>query len=134
MKLSTEHKFYGVEPEILSKDFFKEPSQISYPATFVTAALHYDVNSSYSLKEKIQKINSYVQPGGLLLHEYIHYSERNHETEKYFTSDQLALCYDTGWEIINNKVEVFNDGPNPRRPYPAQLAWGTFYAKRNTKM
>jgi len=132
-KLTARIKSCGAQAEsviILNQDFLKYEAPDNYPAVFITAALHYPLNHDYTLGESVQRINGYVRPGGLLLHEYIHFSERNNDPKSYFTSDQLAYFYKSGWVITENKVEVFEDGPNPMINIPHILHWGTFYAQK----
>ncbi len=131
-KLTERIKREGIKKsvEIKNINFMDLIPKNPYQVVFITAALHYELNAKYPLKNLIQHLNKYVSNEGLLFHEYIENSNNKREKERYFSSEELSPYYQNGWRVIKNNIEKFEDKKNPRNPNKRILSWGTFYAQR----
>lgn len=97
---------------IEKRDFYKNVPNKKFDVVFTSCSLHYSVNKEFTLKDKINKLQSIVKTNGLLYVDYMMAIEEddyeNYPKEKFFRKGEIKNYFDSNWRIIsiveNNKV------------------------------
>jgi hypothetical protein len=79
--------------KIVNQSYLEYEPNTSFSGVIVSEGLHYEVNKNYSLEEIIKKTQRYVNVGGLIMLEHLHFSKKNNDPIKYLTSEQLASFF-----------------------------------------
>lgn len=92
---------------IEKRNFYKNVPNIKYDVVFTSCSLHYTINKDYSLKDKINKLQSIVAPKGLLYIDYMMAIDEtdytNYPKNKFFRKGEIKNYYGADWKILSIK-------------------------------
>ncbi len=119
--------------EVVNEDFMRYDVKKTYSDVFSSGLIHYRENEKYPKSLIIDKIKSFVSPGGILLLEYIHRSDTANDPKRYFfTKTEMSSFFsDSVFEVTSHKVKSYIEPPNPRNYRIHKITWGRLYAIRN---
>ena len=85
-------------------DFYKNTPNKAFDIVFTSCSLHYTANKSFSLKEKINKLQNIVNVDGYLYVDYMMAIDENdfinYSPEKFFRKNEIKNFFDSNWEIL----------------------------------
>lgn len=90
---------------IEKRDFYKNPPKEKFDLVFTSCSLHYTANATFSLREKVQKLQDLVAPNGFLYIDYMMAIDENdvetYPQNKFFRKGEIKNYFDKDWEIIS---------------------------------
>ena len=90
---------------IEKRDFYKNVPNEKFDVVFTSCSLHYSVNKEFTLRDKIEKLQSIVSKNGLLYIDYMMaIDEKNYENypeNKFFRKGEIKKYFDDDWKLIS---------------------------------
>lgn len=93
--------------KIEKRDFYKNVPNKKFDVVFTSCSLHYSVNKEFTLKDKIEKLQSIVSKNGLLYIDYMMAIDENdfvnYPENKFFRKGEIKEYFNDDWKIISIK-------------------------------
>lgn len=93
--------------KIEKRDFYKNVPNKKFDVVFTSCSLHYSVNKEFTLRDKIEKLQSIVSKNGLLYIDYMMAIDENdfvnYPENKFFRKGEIKEYFNDGWKIISIK-------------------------------
>lgn len=97
----------GIEKNAIieKRDFYKNVPSTKFDVVFTSCSLHYTANMIFSLREKIEKLQSIVAKNGLLYIDYMMAIDendyKNYPECKFFRKGEIKKYFDDNWKIVS---------------------------------
>lgn len=90
---------------IEKRDFYKNIPNEKFDVVFTSCSLHYTVNKEFTLKDKVEKLQSIVSKNGFLYIDYMMAIDEedsiNYPKNKFFRKGEIKNYFDDNWKIIS---------------------------------